>query len=334
MTCKPGAFQAATLLIVLLVNCPIVSISLGGTVTTFDDISFWVGAGSNRSAIAIDWNGSSGTDQALVWGYRWDDAATGAKMLETIVAADSRLFAKINQPAGSSTLLYGLGYDAIGDGQFALDDATVFDTHGFAVTGPADNAASADESDYYAEGWFTGLWHYGHSTENVSPYNGGAWGSDGAGMAGRTLADGDWDSWTFTPTFDFGAFAENPCAAEAPLAADFDADGDTDGNDFLIWQRGHGILTGADSSDGDADGDTDVDADDLVAWQTRFGASAGAQGVFTSSLGAAIAVPEPTSLWLAGLALAGMAGNGRFHARYVNHYITGRFPTCHNRMAD
>jgi hypothetical protein len=51
---------------------------------------------------------------------------------------------------------------------------------------------------------------------------------------------------------------------------DFDADGDADGNDFLVWQRGLGSTH---------------DATDLADWRAAFG-------------GAVAAVPEPSGLVL------------------------------------
>ena len=84
---------------------------------------------------------------------------------------------------------------------------------------------------------------------------------------------------------------------------DYDFDGDVDGDDFLTWQSGFGTQTGATLEDGDADGDGDVDGDDFLAWQSNFGNGAGA---------AAAAIPEPTSLMLAGLfALTVVTAYGR-----------------------
>jgi hypothetical protein len=70
--------------------------------------------------------------------------------------------------------------------------------------------------------------------------------------------------------------------AAAGLAApgDFDDDGDVDGNDFLVWQRGVGSTH---------------DAGDLADWRANFGATA---------TGAAGAVPEPSALGLAIAALS------------------------------
>ncbi len=92
---------------------------------------------------------------------------------------------------------------------------------------------------------------------------------------------------------------------------DADGDGDTDGRDFLTWQRqlssfnlsadfdfdgkvGSGDLglwlsSYANSAGGDADGDGDTDGRDFLIWQRQF--SAIMQEVFSSSL----TVPEPHS---------------------------------------
>ncbi|MCA9235974.1 MAG: fibronectin type III domain-containing protein [Planctomycetales bacterium] len=57
--------------------------------------------------------------------------------------------------------------------------------------------------------------------------------------------------------------------------ADFDRDGDTDGRDFLAWQRGYGTpAPNAAKVDGDADNDLDVDGDDLAVWQDQYGTQA------------------------------------------------------------
>jgi hypothetical protein len=79
-----------------------------------------------------------------------------------------------------------------------------------------------------------------------------------------------------------------------PLPADFDNDGDVDGNDLAVWTASYGIDGGA-----DADDDGDTDGRDFLIWQQSF----------SSSQLAAVAqysVPEPGSFtltWMAGVAL-------------------------------
>lgn len=66
---------------------------------------------------------------------------------------------------------------------------------------------------------------------------------------------------------------DHPYAVEPPSpSGDFDGDGDVDGRDFLLWQRGYGTpAPNATPFDGDADGDQDVDGDDLEIWQGQYG---------------------------------------------------------------
>jgi hypothetical protein len=92
--------------------------------------------------------------------------------------------------------------------------------------------------------------------------------------------------------------------------ADFDGDGDVDGNDFLLWQVGFGanITSGATKMDGDYDNDGDVDGNDFLGWQVEFpspGEGNGSGG----------AIPEPSSILLlaAGGAALGMRRKRKAH---------------------
>lgn len=69
--------------------------------------------------------------------------------------------------------------------------------------------------------------------------------------------------------------------------ADFDGDGDVDGADFLVWQRGLGLTGQTDKSHGDANGDGNVNGADLGIWAGKFGGP--------PAVGAAGAVPEPAA---------------------------------------
>jgi hypothetical protein len=79
--------------------------------------------------------------------------------------------------------------------------------------------------------------------------------------------------------------------------ADFDADGDVDGADFLKWQRGLGLIGQNGNTNGDADGDGDVTGADLAIWKQQFGGTGAVVG--------ASAIPEPSSI---GLAILGIGG--------------------------
>jgi hypothetical protein len=285
---RQAEFTVIAACLLLLVLSPT---TLAHAAFSFDDIEFWVGAGANRSALVIDWIDDAADPPALAWGFRWDGAAKGRDLITAVVAADPRLFAKLGGSAASANAVYGFGYDTDGDGVFGLDDETAFDAAGIAFSGPADLAAATDPGDLYAEGWFTGFWHYGTAAAN--PYDGGSWSDAPAGMAGRDLVDGSWDSWVFTPTFDFTAFAENPVAAPPPnRPGDFNFDGTVDVADYTVWASAFGSITQL-AADGNGNGA--VDAADYVIWRERFAAAS------ASRLSPASAdVPEPASAatWL------------------------------------
>jgi len=283
-------FAATIVVALLLADC-----AAAGPVDSFDDVEFWIGSGSNQAIVAIDWFKDSTDEPALVWGFRWDGMATGQTMLNAVVAADPRLFAKSEGHGALGSAIYGLGYDA-GDGEFALDDDTIFDEFGFAASaGPADLAKAVDAGDLYREGWDLGYWHYGLSVGN--PYDGGSWKASQTGMTGRTLNYGDWDSWVYTESFSATPFAQNPISAEPPASgdnADFNGDGVVDGGDFLAWQRGFGTIGGVELEHGDANDDGQVDAADLNAWSAAFGTGATPPNVSSP----ATAVPEPATVSL------------------------------------
>jgi hypothetical protein len=104
---------------------------------------------------------------------------------------------------------------------------------------------------------------------------------------------------------------------QVALSADFDGDGDADGADFLIWQRGQGIASGATKAQGDATGDGAVNNLDLVAWKSQFGAAAfGGAGVLQTGFvryvtGSVAGVPEPSAVVLVGMGIAILAGMAR-----------------------
>ena len=88
---------------------------------------------------------------------------------------------------------------------------------------------------------------------------------------------------------------ENPITTAVPTA-DFDDDGDVDGNDFLVWQLNVGAI--GENLSGDGNGDGVIDGNDLSLWQERFQNNA----TFNGS-----ATPEPTSAVLVLVLTAGWA---------------------------
>ncbi len=79
--------------------------------------------------------------------------------------------------------------------------------------------------------------------------------------------------------------------AELAGTADFQLDGDIDGDDLAIWQANFGTTDDATIATGSADNDGDSDGADFLAWQRQFGSG-------VPSLASSQAVPEPTSVFL------------------------------------
>lgn len=120
-----------------------------------------------------------------------------------------------------------------------------------------------------------------------SVWSGAADGASGQNLEGLSLgpqlANG---SWVLLGVVDDGDdFSSNTIVsftATANPSADFDADGDVDGADFLSWQRGVEITIGADLAEGDADRDGGVNGADLAIWEIQAAASS-----------ASAVIPEP-----------------------------------------
>ena len=77
----------------------------------------------------------------------------------------------------------------------------------------------------------------------------------------------------------------------APVDADFDEDGDVDGDDLAEWRMGFGIDCTADHMDGDADADQDVDGADFLAWN-------GNSAAVCTPIASSVPVPEPRRTFL------------------------------------
>ncbi len=180
-----------------------------GTAATFDDVQYWAGSGANRAALVIDWNDGKSAE-SLLWGYRWDGAATGQEMLEAVVKADSRLFAHFGS-YGWGTAVLGIGYDVDSSGGFTVSPSLAFDGGGIVVdTHPDDVRAAVDAADHWLEGWNNGFWAYYLKNSTTED-----WTSAMTGAGERALADGVWDGFSFAPGFVSSAPSE-PAPAMVP----------------------------------------------------------------------------------------------------------------------
>ena len=82
----------------------------------FNDIKQWVGEGTNRCAVVVDFNDGEVGNRSFAWGYRWNGDAPNVKaILDAIAVRDSRLkmFASASQ---YGSYIEAFAYDADGDG--------------------------------------------------------------------------------------------------------------------------------------------------------------------------------------------------------------------------
>lgn len=173
----------------------LISVS-GFSAMTLDDIDVWVGTGTNRAALVIDWNDGE-SELVKVWGFRWDGTATGADMVMAVCQADASLYVMATNVLSEGVAFGGFGYDRDADGVFDITKAgstSSFDAYGYmevATDVAFDGWSAADAGDNWAGGWFEdGYWGY-YGTQ------GGAWNWPGVGASRRTLTNGSWDGWSW-----------------------------------------------------------------------------------------------------------------------------------------
>lgn len=198
------------------------------------------------------------------------------------VASTASIDARVNAPVGLSTPVYNTnaaGPQKIANGFVSLWDGSIDETvdyDEFGLSNPVDAWTGSTPTGLAATGSTLG-----HSS-------GTAW-------CGRpSLLGSQWLTILQPSTsaqLSVYALSEPLTVPAVSVDADFNADGDIDGDDFLRWQRGNG----------DADGNGTSDSVDLGHWQQQFGqAPSGA----TQAFSAITAIPEPSSLILLAIATA------------------------------
>lgn len=171
----------------------------------FSDIKHWVGKGANQAALVIQWNDSK-TPEAMVWGFKWDGNATGVDMINAIAKADSRFYA-LSYYSGPNlgVAVGGLGYDIDGKGAKGLykDNNTnnpYYPQNGIITTNTYnfDDYTPIDVTDHWQSGWMSkGFWSY--YTRSSADAN---FSFSDVGASTRQLANGAWDLWSFSVSFN------------------------------------------------------------------------------------------------------------------------------------
>ena len=162
---------------------------------TFNDIKCWVGDGTNRCAVVVDFNDGGTGDRSFAWGYRWNGDAPSVKaILDEITAFDKRL--KMFASASAyGTFIDAFAYDADGDGgTFTLD--------GF-VKSDADDIFPAIESDSYVDDVTSNYCYTGTSWMQLAgtgdSFADVVFAETPNGVDLTNPEDGDWICWRLCP---------------------------------------------------------------------------------------------------------------------------------------
>jgi hypothetical protein len=166
-------------------------------VTSFDEIDYWVGSGSNSAALVVAWNDGI-SPVSLAWGFHWDGIATGEQMFKAIAGAtlgdvtatgaDSRLSIYI------TSYSFGNAIDRIVyDGDGYDHDSAGFLSGGYweyyCMGGTFDTPPDGNPNLYAGSSSYPGT---GGSPDWISSWT---------GFSDRELSDGSWDGWSFAPDF-------------------------------------------------------------------------------------------------------------------------------------
>ena len=204
---------------------------------TFDDIQYWVGNGSNKAALVIEWHDGNRPD-AMVWGYRWDGEATGHDMIVAIAKADQKLLLLTQYTGWMGYTIDGIGYGDNLDVRYDLDVAKNEPNNAFKFEPPITNPLlgqtgfpenpAGDVAAAIRQGVQTGViyhpinaerygypsydydywscsngihwqagWYYGYWSYFVRSSQTSNFSYSGLGATSRVLTDGCWDVWSW-----------------------------------------------------------------------------------------------------------------------------------------
>ena len=195
---RPGRFPSLAAVAAAAAICTAPAAFADG-VFSFDDVHYWVGEGTNRAVVVVDWNDGPGT--ALAWGYRWDGGGvSAARAISDIAHEDSRLH-YVSSQSQWGTSVDGFGYDV-------ADVAAAFD--------PA-CATSSDAAALAAA--YAGPFYWAQSVGAGDDAGSVKW-DYGSGVDFDTLSDGAWYGFKKTNwmTWEDSTPSREVVAAESPYA--------------------------------------------------------------------------------------------------------------------
>ena len=223
-----------------------------------NDIQFWIGSGTNRAGLVVEWSTPESfgyttvpapiADKSLVWGYRFNGTATAAQMFQAIVAADPRLYAVGVIDPHYGLGIYSIGFHLGGGGDLGITDGstTNYFPNGLLTnaTVDVDAAAPLNPGDLYWGGLYGPNWEtwnelgdaggflnspdrgtnaYWTSTDPIYASSGyhGQWEYAQAGLSGLQLTNGSWIGFSVAAgEFEFDLSAPYNAHKHAPAPPD------------------------------------------------------------------------------------------------------------------
>lgn len=174
-------------------------------VSDFDDIDLWVGTGSNRAALVIDFHdggSEAASEESWVWGFRWSGTATGFDMLSAVAAADVSL--SVNSPDYIQVVTY-----SVGSNTYEQNSQLSPESWGYYIAGGS--------STIYNDS-FLPIGTFDAPNGGVNMPSSTQWSISTSGTQGRTLADGSWDAFSYG-TYDPATYAHEVPPGDVAFAA-------------------------------------------------------------------------------------------------------------------
>ena len=281
---------------VTTVNTTVFRVNSSGSDLSTSAVSLTNGASLRDRATSVQTlslGSLTGDATATLWGYQGGSGATARTWRIGDLNTSTTFAGVIQNGAGSASTTAATNIVKTGTGTLTLTGVNIYtgNTSVEAGTLSINNPYLADAADVLLTTGSVFNLNFGSlstiDTIDELLFNGigqatGTWGRIGSGAAHESAfftGDGLLSVTTFTPP--------------PTPTGDYDLDGDVDGRDFLVWQRGGSP--------------TPLSAGDLAAWQANY-------GMPIPPLSAATSVPEPCAGMLAfgfGLALVGLRKRGR-----------------------